>query len=279
MTMWRSFQKDHQRDDAGVGLVDVILATALFLGALIAIAAVIQNSDTAYAVAKGQGGAVVVANNVLADSTAYNCGTETGVAGPAQTPAYAAAQPGAPTVASIEATCSSMYGGASILGDPAPYTTSRQGYSYTVTYQSIWAVQGTAGSSTAANVCPTTYSAPVGQFRLLTVSWTTATVTHTFPQSAPNATFAGTPSDRLLYHNSADGGLVFTAMPAGSMITLKVPGWATIQRYSNPGGCVWFPFLPPGGGYVATYYPTGSGSGTALSALTVASQANVTVPA
>lgn len=272
------------RNEEGIGLVDVMVAAVLFLLVVAAVGYVIQQSSIAVAAARERSNASAAANNELSMFISLSCGLETGVDTTASTPAATAAtEPGAPSAATLAQRCKQANGTEPVLGDPTPgFSVSNGGYKYTVTVGTDWALRATTGTSTA-NLCPSsTYTPPMGAFRNIRIHWTphASGVPESFPGTGPLTTFAATPPDALLYHNTSDGGIVFTGMAAGSKIVLAVPGFSSIQRAVNAKGCAWFPFLPPKGGYSAKYYaPATTTSPTSLTTLTVTTGENLEQPA
>ncbi len=165
------------------------------------------------------------------------------------------------------------------------------GSSATSSAQPLAVVQGSSALDVdgVPSGCPTTLSGPGsqpgGQVRTVSVSWNAAGVIHTYQAS----TYAAVPSDAALYADQADGGIEVTAMgsnsswPTSSWAVLTVPaaayisgaaGSTSVTRYASPGGCAWFPFLPPSSTsvppawtYTLTYhYYTTNGSGQVVPA-------------
>lgn len=261
-----------RRCEDGLGLVDLIIAATIFLLVIVAASYVAQESSISLASAREQTDASTLANNFLAMMAASNCGLSTGVDVTPTTPAATrAAQPGAPTAAQVEKRCKTVDGTKTIVGDPTPHRRIvYAGYSFTVTVATDWTLKATSGAAAGSSMCPgTTYIPPVGALRSIKIAWTPGAshTMETYPASGVLTTFTVTPQASVFYHNTSEGGAVFRGVESGGKVTLTVPGFSTVQRVASTGKCVWFPFLPPGT-YKASYWPTGTSSGTALAVKT-----------
>lgn len=248
------------RDEAGFSLIEVIVAVVVLAVGLIGASRVWRASFTAAASTTDRANATVLANNLVSQAAAYGCGLETGVAVPAGGQPNAS-QPGAPTAASVEQRCAAVYGNAATLGDPPRYTTTVGGIHYAVVFRTAWV--------TATGSCPSTEATPVGAAQDVTISWSVGGVDETLPDT----TFALVPGGTL-YRNTADGQLELTGMAAGSLATVAIPGWSTIERFATTSGCAWFPFLPAESGYTVSYFPTGATGGSPGLSTTVAVNAD-----
>ena len=190
------------RSDEGFTLVEVVIASTIFLMVMVMATYVVQQTTLGYASSQQRSAAAILANNDLSAAFAFNCGMETGVVVPPTGSALPPtqnqkdSQPGAPSQAQILGSnnCGKLYNtsggstqivpgaagvGTVTVGDPLPYKYTSQGYDFQVNYTSAW----TTGTSGSYNECPSgaTAAAPSGQVRNILIGWPASGPTSFFP--------------------------------------------------------------------------------------------------
>lgn len=223
------------RDEAGSGLVDVMIGFLIFTVVIAMSAVLMRNIGTAGANVQANQQAITTAESVLSQERAFGCGAATGYG------TSAGAQ-------ALLTSCTFGQNKVQSYGDWTGATYNTGAFTEVVSAHNAWG--WSSGGPSCAMATGTPVAAPPNELtRVVQANWRDhhiAGATHsrvlTYVSSTPAVLMQGWQVGGL-------GGIAVQAS-AGTPVSLSVPGWpAAVQTDAQAGGCAWFPYVPAAGGY------------------------------
>lgn len=244
-----------RREDGGLSLVEAVVSIAITVTAVASAALLLSGVGSSVQATRLRDDAVAAAYGVMEQAAAFNCGLSVG-------------NDGDPDATKQLARCRyDQTNAASASLSDLQYTTQRDRGTFTVKLATRWEIPGIQAAyitETGPLTCQTLVDYANGRrtialgagpaiqptllVRNVTVTWTQRT-----QRSFAISTRSAVPGDSVAFNRTEYGGIMVKVPNEGIPVRLETGGGIT--RYSDSGGCVWFPYLAPGAYSVA--YPGG----------------------